>query len=75
MASLGELVQYCEATNCCRHQAICKYFGETVVPECDYACDWHKDAQGLKMRKKALETEEFVSTQQEQGRYEDYWSD
>ncbi|KAH8880049.1 ATP-dependent helicase-like protein [Thozetella sp. PMI_491] len=75
MASLEKLVEYCEATTICRHQAICRYFGEAEVPECDYACDWHKDAQALKQRKKALETEEFVSTQQEQGRYQEYWSD
>ncbi len=74
MNSLKKLVEYCETTTTCRHQAVCRYFDEKEVPECDYACDWHKDAQDLKKRKKALETEEFVCTQQEQGQYEEYWS-
>ena len=74
--SLMRLVAYCEDTNACRHAAVCKYFGEAVEPVCDYACDWHKDAQGLKKRiARGLASEEWVSTQREEGRYDDYWSD
>ena len=76
MQSLNRLVEYCEDTGTCRHAAICRYFGEEKVPECDYACDWHKDAQGLKRRMmRGLASEEWVSTQREEGRYDEYWSD
>lgn len=72
--SLNRLVAYCENTNDCRHKAICAYFGEEKVPECDYACDWHKDAAGLKKRMRAgLASEEWVSTQREEGMYDDYY--
>ncbi|KAL1865849.1 hypothetical protein VTK73DRAFT_5028 [Phialemonium thermophilum] len=74
--SLQKLVAYCEATDMCRHAAICRYFGETEIPQCDYACDWHKDAQDLKKRMaKGLASEEWVSTQREEGKYAEYWSD
>ncbi|KAK0704826.1 P-loop containing nucleoside triphosphate hydrolase protein [Lasiosphaeris hirsuta] len=76
--SLKRLVAYCEDTSGCRHTAICKYFGETQVPECDYACDWHKDPQGLKKRmSRGLASEEWISTQREEGAYDDYsyWSE
>ncbi|KAK4189865.1 P-loop containing nucleoside triphosphate hydrolase protein [Podospora australis] len=69
-----KLVAYCEDTSSCRHATICKYFGETVVPECDFACDWHKDADGLKKRYAAgLASEEWVCTQREGGMYDDYY--
>lgn len=74
LASLAALIKYCEDTNGCRHLAICKYFNETLEPKCDFACDWHKDAQGLKRRMvMGLATEEWMSTQQ----FDDYngWSD
>jgi bloom syndrome protein/3-oxo-5-alpha-steroid 4-dehydrogenase 1 len=72
--SLDRLVGYCEATNGCRHAAICRYFGEEKMPECDYACDWHKDAYGLKRRMmRGLASEEWVSTQREEGMYDDYY--
>lgn len=73
-----KLVEYCENTGACRHATICKYFGEEKVPECDYACDWHKDPQGLKRRMNAgLASEEWVCTQREEGAYNDYvyWSE
>ncbi|KAK3490409.1 ATP-dependent DNA helicase [Neurospora hispaniola] len=74
--SLGRLVAYCEDTGSCRHAAICRYFGETQVPACDYACDWHKDPQGLKRRMaRGLASEEWVSTQREEGMYDEYWSE
>ncbi|KAK3986644.1 P-loop containing nucleoside triphosphate hydrolase protein [Cladorrhinum sp. PSN332] len=74
MQSHQSLVEYCESTSGCRHAAICKYFGEEKVPECDYACDWHKDAQGLKRRMKAgLASEEWVCTQREEGAFDDYY--
>jgi len=64
-ASLGKLIDYCEDTNGCRHAAICRYFGEEQVPECDYACDWHKDPEDLKRRMmRGLASEEWLSTQQ-----------
>ncbi|KAJ4306756.1 hypothetical protein N0V88_000123 [Collariella sp. IMI 366227] len=62
-----------------RHAAICRYFGEEKVPDCDYACDWHKDAPGLKRRMmRGLASEEWVSTQREEGvydQYDEYYSD
>ncbi|KAK4148368.1 P-loop containing nucleoside triphosphate hydrolase protein [Chaetomidium leptoderma] len=74
--SLNRLAAYCEDTNGCRHAAICQYFGEEKVPECDYACDWHKDAAGLRKRMmRGLASEEWVSTQREEGMYDDYYSD
>ncbi|KAL2135911.1 hypothetical protein VTI74DRAFT_6294 [Chaetomium olivicolor] len=74
MQSLNRLVEYCEDTRTCRHAAICKYFGEEKVPECDYACDWHKDAQGLRRRMmRGLASEEWVSTQREEGMYDNYY--
>ncbi len=66
MKSFQALVQYCERTDRCRHRLICEYFGEVGVPECDFACDWHKDPGALKKRKKeGLPSEEWVSTQSE----------
>lgn len=70
MHSFQALVQYCESVDTCRHHLICKYFGEQQVPECDYACDFHKDSEALRRSKIAgLANEEFVSTQREMGRY------
>jgi len=64
--SFQALVGYCEGTDRCRHRLICEYFGEDEVPECDFACDWHKDQGGLKRRKsEGLPSEEWVSTQSE----------
>jgi bloom syndrome protein len=69
--SLNALRKYCEATNKCRHKLIAEYFADEETPECDYACDWCKDAVGLVKRKeKGLESEEYCSTQREQGRYD-----
>jgi RecQ family ATP-dependent DNA helicase len=74
MESLNRLVAYCEDTSGCRHAAICKYFGEEKVPECDYACDGHQDASGLKKRMmRGLASEEGVSTQRQEGMYDDYY--
>ncbi|KAF9878924.1 RecQ family ATP-dependent DNA helicase [Colletotrichum karsti] len=73
---LQKLALYCEDTTCCRHAQICKYFGESEVPKCDFACDWHKDASGLQRRMmRGLADEEWVSTQAEYGRYEGYYDD
>ncbi|TPX17089.1 uncharacterized protein E0L32_003207 [Thyridium curvatum] len=69
--SLQQLIAYCEDTTGCRHAAICRYFGETAVPVCDYACDWHKDSSDLKRRMKTgLASEEWVSTQQQEGAFD-----
>jgi superfamily II DNA helicase RecQ len=69
--SLVALFDYCEATNKCRHRLIANYFADEEVPPCDFACDWCKDAVGLVKRKeKGLASEEFCSTQRQQGRYD-----
>ncbi|KXJ97196.1 RecQ family ATP-dependent DNA helicase [Microdochium bolleyi] len=74
--SLQALAQYCESTSMCRHRSICQYFGETVVPACEYACDWHKDSQDLQRRfLRGLASEEWVGTQREEGHYDVYWDD
>lgn len=76
LKSLQSLAEYCESTNKCRHAIICKYFGETDTPDCDFACDWHKDPHGLEMRcMRGLASEEFVSTQAMQGTYDGYYDD
>lgn len=70
--SLKELANYCESVNMCRHALICKYFGETIKPKCDYACDYCKDPTALKRAKKSgLTSEEWISTQAAEGRFED----
>ncbi|KAF1921907.1 P-loop containing nucleoside triphosphate hydrolase protein [Ampelomyces quisqualis] len=69
--SLLALTEYCEATNKCRHKIIADYFADEEVPTCHFACDWCKDAVGLVKRKeKGLASEEWCSTQREQGRYD-----
>jgi RecQ family ATP-dependent DNA helicase len=74
--SLLRLVAYCEDTQSCRHATICRYFGEENAPDCDFACDWHKDATNLKKRQaKGLATEEWMSTQRQEGAYDEYWSE
>lgn len=74
--SLQKLAEYCESTSACRHSLICRYFGEAEKPKCDYACDWHKDAGDLQKRFiRGLASEEFVSTQREEGRYDVDWDD
>ena len=79
LRSLHALAMYCENTDSCRHVEICKYFGDTSVPDCDFACDWHKDAHDLETRfLKGLASEEWVSTQAMQGTYDegyDYYRD
>lgn len=76
MKSLQSLALYCENVRACRHAEICKYFGETTIPECDYACDWHKDPDDLHERyRRGLASEEFVSTQAMQGTYDCYYED
>ena len=65
--SFQKLVEYCEDTETCRHRLISQYFGDREhPPECDFACDWCKNAEGLKKRKdEGLASEEWVSTQRE----------
>jgi len=71
--SFQKLVEYCENTGGCRHRVINEYFGETQTPVCDFACDWCKDAKGLRRRKEeGLASEEWVSTQRERG---DFYGD
>lgn len=71
LGSLRSLVEYCENVETCRHQLICKYFGEKDIPACDFACDFHKNALALRKAKaNGLANEEFVSTQREMGRYD-----
>jgi bloom syndrome protein len=71
--SLRQLVEYCEGTDRCRHRAIVAYFGEAEgAAVCDFACDWCKDAEGLRKRKEeGLASEEWVSTQRER---EDFYA-
>jgi len=69
--SLQKLVEYCEATDKCRHRVIAQYFADEEVPTCDFACDWCKDAVGLvKRRERGLASEEWCCTQRERGRYD-----
>ncbi|CAN8104225.1 unnamed protein product [Discula destructiva] len=76
LKSIQYLADYCENVSSCRHATICTYFGEEQVPECDFACDWHKDPAGLKRRKsRDLASEEWVSTQREGGAYDQYCDD
>ncbi|CAM1504770.1 Fc.00g023610.m01.CDS01 [Cosmosporella sp. VM-42] len=76
LKSLQSLALYCENTDSCRHATICKYFGETETPKCDFACDWHKDPRELEARFiRGLASEEFVSTQAQQGTYDGYYDD
>ncbi|KAH8685566.1 recQ family helicase-like protein RecQ [Tricladium varicosporioides] len=71
MKSLQALIKYCEDTETCRHKMICTYFGEKEIPECDYACDWHKDAKALKRAKdRGLMSEDWVSTQRDLGAFD-----
>ncbi|KEY66974.1 hypothetical protein S7711_05094 [Stachybotrys chartarum IBT 7711] len=73
LRSLQALALYCENVDSCRHAQICKYFGETAIADCDFACDWHKDAEDLESRfLKGLASEEWVSTQAMQGTYDEY---
>ena len=70
MESLKAVVDYCENVDACRHKMICKYFADKEIPECDFACDFHKDSKALKKAKmNGLQDEEFVSTQREMGTY------
>ncbi|KAF2142373.1 uncharacterized protein K452DRAFT_269983 [Aplosporella prunicola CBS 121167] len=73
--SLEKLVEYCEATEKCRHVLIAKYFGDADAAKmpCAWACDWHKDPVGLRRRKdRGLDSEEWCATQRE-GWDEDGW--
>ncbi|KAF2279674.1 ATP-dependent DNA helicase [Westerdykella ornata] len=68
--SLQALIDYCEGTDRCRHKAIAQYFADEGEVECDFACDWCKDKEGLVRRKeRGLLSEEIYSTQREMGRY------
>lgn len=69
--SLQTLVEYCEATDKCRHKLVAKYFGDEEMPPCDFACDWCKDSAALVRRKeRGLASEEWCSTQRATGRYD-----
>lgn len=76
LKSLQALALYCESTSLCRHAQICKYFGEADTPECDFACDWHKDPLDLRRRQlRGLADEDWVSTQAEYGMYDQGYYD
>lgn len=75
-ASFQHLVAYCEDTARCRHAIISDFFedreasadedGNSIIPVCDFACDFCKDPEDLRSRKaKDLASEEWVSTQRE----------
>ncbi|KAJ8124173.1 hypothetical protein O1611_g9426 [Lasiodiplodia mahajangana] len=75
-SSLRALAEYCENTMACRHKQICDYFGESDTPACDYACDYHKDPADLQRRfLRGLASEEWVSTQREEGLLEADWDE
>lgn len=72
MQSIKKIVEFCENTEVCRHQLVCKYFGDDGddnSAECYFACDVCKEGpEGLKRRKeRGLATEEqaFTFTQRE----------
>jgi len=68
--SLQALIAYCENISTCRHQLIAQYFGDTTLPKCDFACDWHKGPEKLASRKKkGLASEEWCATQRQTGGY------
>ena len=50
--SFQALVKYCEQTDRCRHIVIGEFFGEEDVQECDRACDFCMEGDGLKTRKR-----------------------
>ena len=72
--SFQKLVAYCEGVDRCRHRVIGEYFGEEdEVPRCEMACDWCKDGEGLRGRKReGLASEEWVSTQRQR---EDFYGE
>ena len=73
LKSFQALVNYCEDTERCRHLAICEYFDDKERPVCDLACDYCKDPEGLRRAKRrGLADEEWVSTQRDLGRFDDY---
>ncbi|GAP83705.1 putative ATP-dependent DNA helicase recQ [Rosellinia necatrix] len=75
-SSLRALAEYCENTTTCRHKMICDYFGENDTPACDYACDYHKDDADLQRRfLRGLASEEWVSTQREEGLLDADWDE
>jgi superfamily II DNA helicase RecQ len=70
--SFEMLIEYCEETGKCRHALISQFFGEREAPQCDYACDWHKEKEGLKKRKReGLASEEWCLTQRQSGAYDE----
>ncbi|RQM05485.1 hypothetical protein DH86_00001506 [Scytalidium sp. 3C] len=76
LKSLQAVIDYCENTDMCRHKIICEYFGEKIEPECDYACDWHKDPKGLKKSlRDNLRSEEWMGTQRELGYFDSAYGD
>ena len=72
--SFQKLVEYCENVERCRHRMIGEYFAEDgKTAQCELACDWCKDAKGLKARKETeLSSEEWVSTQRQR---EDFYEE
>ncbi|KAL7926604.1 P-loop containing nucleoside triphosphate hydrolase protein [Trichoderma austrokoningii] len=71
LKNLEALAAYCEDTSACRHESICKYFGDETEQDCGFGCDFHKDPEDVKERfLKGIASEEWVSTQAEQGTYD-----
>jgi RecQ family ATP-dependent DNA helicase len=62
LASLRGAIDYCEATDKCRHRIIADYFGDGEKPVCEFACDFCKEGgAALKRRKeRGLADEESV---------------
>ncbi|KAJ3552230.1 hypothetical protein NPX13_g11164 [Xylaria arbuscula] len=75
-SSVRALAEYCETITACRHKLICNYFGENDTPACDYACDFHKDSADLQRRfLRGLASEEWVSTQRQEGLLDADWDE
>lgn len=69
--SLAALIKFAESTTTCRHVSICRFFGEVIDTSdvavakayCDEFCDICKSPEKTRERKKALSSDEYVSTQ------------
>ena len=75
--SFQALVDYCEASGECRHRIVQRFFhGKQSKEEvqCEWACDYCKIGRAEIRRRKieGLADEEWVSTQRERGRFDDF---
>jgi RecQ family ATP-dependent DNA helicase len=73
--SLHALVAYCEAVNGCRHQLIAKYFVDPAPVKCEWACDWHKDANKLKKENRSMDMMMLDEFDESPSAYPNPWGD